>query len=68
MPPSPAHAKLEKSDFPPKVIAFDPNLAAAAAPTDFFEVVFRKVDVRATCARILEERNEQRKLTGGGRI
>ena len=56
------------------MIAFDPNLSTRPAGEegsgkhDFFEIVFRRVDVRAVCKTILEERNQQRMLVGGGRV
>ena len=56
------------------MIAFDPNLSTKPAGEegsgkyDFFEIVFRRVDVRSLCKTILEERNQQRMVIGGGRV
>ena len=57
-----------------KAVAFEPNFLTKPAGEggsgkyDFFEIVFRRVDVRTVCKAILEERNRQRMVVGGGRV
>ena len=52
------------------MIAFDPRPAGegGSGKYDFMEIVFRRVDVRSLCKTILTERNQQRRVIGGGRV